>query len=106
MCRDSAWNSGDCVRAAVRPDKPCCRRRPVRFTADRNVLVLLDAALDPDRFHLSIVGNHGDLSDLDFHKLCQGAGAAPPDTFGLWTVPVACADRAARAIALKTRARR
>src|SRR5436853_6601113 len=99
MRRDSAWHSRHCVRAAVRPDNPCCRWRPVRFTADRNVLVLLLEAPDFDRFHLSVVVDDRDLSHADIHQLRQGASATPPDSLGLWTVPVACADRAARAIA-------
>src|SRR3954452_271748 len=98
MRRDSAWNSRHCVRAAFRPDNPCRRWRPVRFAADRNVLVLLREAPDADRFHLSSLAEDPNLCDGDLNQLRQGAGAAPPDPFGLWRVAVPPADRAARAI--------
>ena len=98
--------SGDRVCADVRTGHPRCGRRPVCDGADRNLLVFLHPAPPADRFHLSADVDHVDLSDPDLLQLRPGADAAAADPLGVRPVSVAGADRAARAVAGKARARR
>jgi len=87
-------------------DAAAAVRRHLLSHCSSHLLVPVHRTKAADRFHLSAAVEPADLPHAGVHQFRQGAGAAPPDPLGVWSVPVSYPGRTACPVAGKARARR